>query len=38
MKILSDSITLPWRQKSQNASMSDVLNLFDAFKYKVLNS
>ncbi len=33
---LIDSVTLPWRQKSQVADMPNFFNFFDCYKYKVI--
>ena len=32
---MADSITIPWRQKSQTNHLSDFINFFDAYNYKV---
>jgi hypothetical protein len=32
-----DSATLPWRQRSQLTYMSDIVSLFDEYKYKIVN-
>ena len=32
---LIDSVTLPWRQRSQRTCMADFFNFFNAFNYKI---
>ncbi|CAF0836344.1 unnamed protein product [Brachionus calyciflorus] len=34
---LIDSVTLPWRQKSQKSFMHDMIDLMDVYKYKIAN-
>ncbi|RNA34129.1 misato -like protein [Brachionus plicatilis] len=35
MASVIDSITLPWRQRSQKSSMHDIVDLMDVYKYKI---
>lgn len=32
---LADSVTVPWRQKSQQNHLTDFVNLFDAYNHKL---
>lgn len=34
---LIDSVTLPWRQKSQKTTMNNTFELFDTYKYKMVS-